>query len=154
VWCFLSYKIICNLTNGVVLNTYMEIYLEFFPKSLPCPPLIILHLGSLSNFDSRMHLVLSHIQVILIICNNRQILVVGFHAFNISLIFSMLISIACLDQSMWSLFFLSILNIAIVYTNVVFSQLITTHMPPSKRGQWRNIVNSTLLIYWYYFNLF
>jgi len=130
VWCFLSYKIICNLTNGVVLNNYMEIYLEFFSKSPPCPPLIILHLASLNNFNSHMHLVLSHIQVILIIFNNRQILVVWLHAFNISLIFSMLISIACLDQSMWSLFFLSILNIAIVLYKCNFSQLITTYMPP------------------------
>lgn len=132
----------------------MEIYLEFFSKSLPCPPLIILHLASLSNFNSCMRIVLSHIQVILIIFNNRQILVVQLHAFNISLIFSMLISIACLDQSMWSLFFLSLLNIAIVLYKCSFSQMITTYMPPSRRGQWGDIVNSTLLIYCYYFNLF
>jgi hypothetical protein len=151
---FFFYIIICSLTNGVVYNNYMESYLEFFSKYLPCPPLIILHLASLSNLNSRMCLLLSHIQVILIIFNNRQILVVQLHAFNISLIFSMLISIACSDQSMWSFFFLSVLNIAIVLYKCSFSQMITTYMPPSRRGQWGDIVNSTLLIYCYYFNLF
>jgi len=132
----------------------MEIYLEFFSKFLPCLPLIILHLASFNNFNSRMRLVPSHIQVILIIFNTRQILVVELHAFNSSLIFSMLISIACLDQSMWSFFFLSLLNIAIVLYKCSFSQMITTYMPPSRRGQRGDIVNSTLLIYRYYFNLF
>jgi hypothetical protein len=110
----------CDLTNGVVLNNYMEIYLEFFSKSLPCPPLITLHLASLSIFNSHTHLVLSHIQVILIIFNNRQILVVRLHAFNIFLTFSMSLFIACFDQSMWSFFSFQYWILQLFYTNVVF----------------------------------
>ncbi len=133
MWCFLSYKIICDLTNGIVLNNYMEINLELFSKSLPCPPLIILHLASLSNFNSHMCLVLLHIQVIVIIFNNRQILVVQLHAFNIFLTFSMLLSIACLDQSMWSFFSFQYWILQLFYTNIIFTIDHNLHASIGKR---------------------